>query len=164
MPSFSRVPPREPALQSVRTLARDWRGGGRKTLTADVLSAQGVAAALALSVILTVAWDFRRRGGSRNIDLLLMFTSGVLFFDVMRFFGVMHSPTYLNLLDWVFIAVVAVNLAVMARVIVEDQTTRLRAMGAKPFGRIFWRRWRSLSSSSTSASPWRVRRTMPAGS
>ena len=32
MPSFSRVPPREPALQSVRTLASDWRNGGRKTL------------------------------------------------------------------------------------------------------------------------------------
>ena len=35
----------------------------------------------------------------------------------------------------------------------EDQTTRLRAMGAEPFASIFWRRWPSLSSSSTSASP-----------
>ena len=119
MPSFSQVPPREPALQSLGTLASDWRNGGRKTLAADLLSAQGAAAALALAVILTVAWDFRRRGRSRNLDLLLMFTSGVLFFDVMRFFRVMHSPTYLNLLDWVFIAVVAVNLAVMARVVVR---------------------------------------------
>ena len=36
MPSFSRVPPREPAAQSIRTLANDWRDGGRTTLTSDL--------------------------------------------------------------------------------------------------------------------------------
>ena len=132
MPSFSRVPPRESALQSVRTLARDWRAGGRKTLTADLLSAQGVAAALALAVILTVAWDVRQHGRCRNVDLMLMFTSGVLFFDVMRFFRVMQSPTIPE----------SSRLGVhrgccrqpgrdgsRSR---EDQTTRLGAMGGEP--------------------------------
>ena len=87
MPSFSRVPPREPAAQSIRTLAKDWRDGGRTTLTSDLLSAQGLGLALALAVILIVAWDWRRPAAPRNIDLLLMFASGALFFDVMRFFA-----------------------------------------------------------------------------
>jgi len=117
MPSFSRVPPREPAMQSIRNLAKDWRDGGRSTFASDASSAQGLGVALALAIILIVAWDFRRRATSRNIDLLLLFTSGALFFNVMRFFGVMYSPTYLNLLDWVFIAVFAVNLTVIARVV-----------------------------------------------
>ncbi len=118
-PSFSRVPPSEPATQSIRTLAKDWREGGRRTITRDVLSAQGLGVALALAVILVVAWDFRRAAASRNIDLLLMFASGAIFFDVMRFFGVIHSPTYLNLLDWVFIAVVFLNLALIVRVVIR---------------------------------------------
>ena len=75
--------------------------------------------ALALAVILIVAWDWRRPAAPRNIDLLLIFASGALFFDVMRFFGVMHSPSYLNLLDWVFIAVVGVNLALILRATVR---------------------------------------------
>ncbi len=65
MPSFSRVPPREPALQSIRTLAKDWRDGGRTNAhERRPVGAGRLPSALALAVILTVAWDFRRRGSS----------------------------------------------------------------------------------------------------
>jgi hypothetical protein len=114
-PSFPQLPPREPALQSIRTLANDWRDGGRTTLANDLLSSQGLAVALALAVMLLVGW---RRRSARNTDLLLMFASGAIFFDAMRFFGVMRSPSYLNLLDWVFITVVGLNLAIIARAVV----------------------------------------------
>ena len=122
MPHFSRLPPREPAMQSIETLAKDWREGGRTTVTSDVLSAQGLGVTLAFVVILIVGWNFRRATTSRNIDLALMFLSGALFFDVMRFFAVMQKPAYLNLLDWVFIAVVFVNLALISRAVLR--TTR----------------------------------------
>ena len=107
------------------------------------MSAQGLGVALALAVILVVAWDFRRAAASRNIDLLLMFASGALFFDVMRFFGVMHSPAYLNLLDWVFIAVVfAEPRADRSRVIrVEASGRALR--GHRISRSSSWRRWQS---------------------
>jgi hypothetical protein len=117
MPTFSRVPPKEPAIQSIRTLAKDWREGSRKTLAADIASVQGLALAIALGVMLLVAWDFRRLSTPRNLDLLLMFAAGALLFDVMRFFSVIRSPTYLNLLDSVFSAVVAVNLWLMVRAV-----------------------------------------------
>jgi hypothetical protein len=121
MPSFSRVPPREPALQSLETLAADWRAGAGTTFMADVLSPQGLTVAVALGVILLVAWDFRRVRSPRNVDLALLFVAGLLLFDAMRFFGVIRSPTYLNLLDWVFSAVMLVGLSLMVRAVRRGQ-------------------------------------------
>ena len=90
MPSFSRVPPRESGLQSLQTLADDWRNGSSTTFARDVLSPQGAIVVVSLGVLLLVAWDYRRLTSSRNVDLLLLITPGVLFFDAMRFFGVIR--------------------------------------------------------------------------
>jgi hypothetical protein len=116
-PSFSQVPPREPAMQSIRTLAADWHAGTGRTVANDILSPQGLIVAVALGVMLLVAWDFRRLTSRRNIDLALLFIAGALLFDAMRFFSVMRSPTYLNLLDWVFSAVVVVGAALIVRAV-----------------------------------------------
>lgn len=118
-PTFTRVPPREPVSETVRNLARDWRGAPGDTFRNDLRSGQAAAAALALAVVLLVAFDFRRPWSARNIDVLLMYGVGLCFFNVMRFFGVLHSPTYLNLLDWVFSTVVALSLALLVRAILR---------------------------------------------
>jgi hypothetical protein len=114
-PTFERLPPRESAAQSIRTLAKDWREGSGKAFVNDVMSAQGLAVGVALTVILLVAWDFRRVASTRNVDMLLLFAAGLLFFDVMRFFAVIRLPSYLNLLDWVFIAVFTISLVLLVR-------------------------------------------------
>ncbi len=49
------------------------------------------------------------------IDLLLMFGVGVCLFDVMRFFDHLNNRAYVDLLDWVFIAVFALTFAVLVR-------------------------------------------------
>lgn len=117
MPTFAKVPPREPAAQTVRSLVADWRGGSGERFRRDVLSTQGLAAAIALAVILIVAWDYRRLSNPRNIDLLLMYGAGLLLFDVMRFFPVLRHPSYLNLLDWVFTGVFITSLALLSRAV-----------------------------------------------
>jgi hypothetical protein len=117
MPTFSRVPPREPALQSLETLAADWRTGSGRTFAGDIISAQGAVVAVAVVVLLLVAWDFRRLTAARNADLLLLFVPGLLFFDAMRFFAVIRSPAYLNLLDWVFSAMFALSVALIVRAV-----------------------------------------------
>jgi hypothetical protein len=117
MPTFSRVPPREPVMKSLEALADDWHNGGGRTLLHDVLSPQGATVGVTIAVILLVGWNYRRLRAATNVDLLLLLAPGLLFFDVMRFFGVMGSPTYLNLLDWIFSAMFALSLGLLARAI-----------------------------------------------
>jgi hypothetical protein len=114
-PSFSRVPPREPASLTLQTLAADWRGQPGTSFRRDLRSAQALIVAAALCVLCWVGIDRRRLRNPRNIDLALLFLPGVLLFDSMRFFDVLRSATYLNLLDWVFSAVVFVSLALLVR-------------------------------------------------
>jgi hypothetical protein len=117
MPTFPRGPAPASTRDTIGTLTDEWRRGGRATLIGDVLSRQGALVAVSLAVMLVVGWHFRRSPGSRNLELLLLFASGVFFFDVMRFFGVLRSPAYLRLLDWIYIAVVAIGLTLMARAV-----------------------------------------------
>jgi hypothetical protein len=146
MPSFPPVPPPASTAETIDALAADWRSGGSTTVASDLLSLQGALLALSLAVIVIVGWRSgvrprslsayragvsphggvsRRGSGVRprsvfayfNFELLLLFASGALFFDVMRFFRVLSSPVYLRLLDWIFIAVVAVGLGLMARAV-----------------------------------------------
>jgi hypothetical protein len=117
MPTFPAVPPAASTAETLRTLSDDWRNGTARTFVADLMSMQGLLAAVSLVVMIVVGWSFTRSPGSRNLELILLFASGAIFFDVMRFFGVMRSAVYLRLLDWVFTAVVAVGLLLIARAV-----------------------------------------------
>jgi hypothetical protein len=114
-PHFSTVPPKEPLAITLRTLAADWRGEPGEAFRQDLMSWQAAAVSLALFVTLAVAFDYRRLGAPRNLDLLLMLLAGVLLFNVMRFFDVLHQRAYLNLLDWVFIGVFAASAMLLVR-------------------------------------------------
>jgi hypothetical protein len=114
-PTVAAVPPHEPAAVSIERLKADWRGEPGASFRRDLQSPQAAIALVALALILFVAFDFRRPFSSRNIDLLLLYAAGACLFDVMRFFSVLNSPTYLNLLDWVFSAVVALNCVIIIR-------------------------------------------------
>ena len=114
-PPLTVVPPPQPLEQTLTTLARDWRGAPGETLRADLTSWQGITVFLALAVILAIAFDTKRPRGSVLIDLLLMFGAGACLFDVMRFFGHLNNRAYVDLLDWVFIAVFALTSILMVR-------------------------------------------------
>ncbi len=116
MPSFPPVPAPASTAETIDTLAADWRNGGARTIASDVFSLQGLILAVSFGVLLAVGWS-RRGPGSRNRELLLLCASGALFFDVMRFFRVLHSPAYLRLMDWVFTAIVGVGLLLITRAV-----------------------------------------------
>ena len=114
-PPLTVVPPPQPFEQTLTTLAADWRGAPGETLRTDLVSWQGLTVLLALAVILAIAFDYRRPRRGVLIDLLLMFGVGVCLFDVMRFFDHLNNRAYVDLLDWVFIAVFALTFAVLVR-------------------------------------------------
>jgi hypothetical protein len=114
-PTVAPVPPREPTAVTIERLKADWHGEPGDSFRRDLRSPQAAIALLALALILFVAFDFRRPLSSRNIDLLLLYAAGAVLFDVMRFFRVLDSPTYLNLLDWVFSVVVALGCVIIFR-------------------------------------------------
>jgi hypothetical protein len=116
-PSFSRVPPGEPVSVTLQKLAADWSGEPGSTFRRDLLSLQAVAVVTALVLLCSVAVDWSRLTNPHNIDLALLAAPGVLLFDSMRFFDVLRSPTYLNLLDWVFSAVCWLSLALLVRAV-----------------------------------------------
>ena len=114
-PPLTLVPPPQPLDQTFTTLARDWRGAPGETLRADLASWQGLTVFLALAVIVAIAFDTRRPRRGVLIDLLLMFAAGACLFDVMRFFDHLNNRAYVDLLDWVFIAVFALTSTLMVR-------------------------------------------------
>ena len=114
-PARTVVPPPQPLEQTIATLTRDWRGAPGETLRDDLTSWQGLTLALALVVILAIAAGYRRPRRSALIDLLLMFGAGASLFDVMRFFDHLNTRAYVDLLDWVFIAVFALTLTLGVR-------------------------------------------------
>jgi hypothetical protein len=118
-PHFRTVPPHEPVADTVRTLAEDWRGEPGATFRRDLVSWQAAAVWLALAVLLAVGFDYRRIAAPRNIDLVLLFLAGAFLFNVMRFFDVLDERAYLNLMDWVFIAVFATSGALLVRCLVR---------------------------------------------
>jgi hypothetical protein len=114
-PPLTVVPPPQPFEQTVTTLAADWRSAPGETLRADLASWQGLTVILALAVILAIAFDYRRPRRGVLVDLLLLFGVGVCLFDVMRFFDHLGNRAYVDLLDWVFIAVFALTVILLVR-------------------------------------------------
>ena len=114
-PSFAPVPRAEGAPE---TLTRLWQAllspGGLDFLSRVLPNEAGVLW-LSLLLVLVVAFDFERINSPRNADLILLQAIGFLLFGVLGFLDRLRSPEFVQLLDWVFSAVVAVSLALMAR-------------------------------------------------
>jgi hypothetical protein len=126
-PRFAHVPPREPASATLHALAAEWRGSAGDTFRADLRSWQAAAALLALGLMLAIGIDYRDWRNPRNVDLLLMYVTGLVLFDSMRFFSHLGSPSYLNLLDWVFTAVVLCSVMLLVRALLRVARPPARA-------------------------------------
>jgi hypothetical protein len=118
-PHYAALPPREPAVQTLRALATDIHGTNGTILLRRTAPSQSGVLWLSLCLLLLVALNYERPGDPRNIDLVLMQASGFLFFEILRFFRFLDSPTYLNLLDWIFTALVALAVALVIRALLR---------------------------------------------
>ena len=114
-PSFARIPDSPGVSETLRQLRDDWRGAGGDRFRRDLRSPQAMIAVLAALVLLVVGFDLRQPRHSRNLDLLLMYVTGLALFDVMRFFDLLNRPAYVALLDWVFSAVFALSALLIVR-------------------------------------------------
>lgn len=114
-PTFARVPPPQPTHLTLRNLGSDLRTPqGRKFLEKLVPGESGILW-LAWVILVLVAFDFERPRDPRNVDLVAMQLLGMCFFQILGFLRLLRDPTYLHLLDWVFTAIVAVNLVLLGR-------------------------------------------------
>ena len=118
-PTIGAAPPSEPLTVSIDKLRADLQSPAGRAFIGRAVPEQGGVLWLSLIVILAVAFNFDHLAGRRNIDLLLMFGLGVVFFDVMQFFGVLARPHYWNLLDAVFILAFVLNAVLAVRALLR---------------------------------------------
>jgi hypothetical protein len=114
-PTFRHVPASPPIHRTVRVLWHDLQGPDGQTFLRHLLPSQGGVLWLSLLVTLVVAFDFDRLGNPRNLDLVLLQALALSMFEIMRFFRVLGDAVYVQLMDWVFIAIFALNALLIAR-------------------------------------------------
>jgi len=116
-PTFGNVPPEASITDTIAQLRSDLRSSAGQGFVARLLPDQATALWISIIVALGVAFDFSRPRSSRNVDLVLMLLLGMTFFDIMRLFRVPLDPVYWRLLDSVFTAIVALNVALLIRAV-----------------------------------------------
>ena len=116
-PTFGDVPPEASIADTIAQLRRDLTSPAGQGFLARLLPDQAAALWISILVAFGVAFDFWRPRSWRNVDLVLMLLLGMTFFDIMRLFRVPLDPVYWRLLDSVFTAIVALNVALLVRAI-----------------------------------------------
>lgn len=112
-------PPPPPTGSELERLQQDLTGPPGRTLLIKLLPTQGATLLISLLVMLVVAIDFARLRHPRNVELGALLLIGVLLFEVMRFFEFFHDAAYWRLMDWVFIAIMAVSVFLLARALIR---------------------------------------------
>lgn len=114
-PSF-RPPPAGPESgQIITQLRQDLDSPSGHSLLSQLVLTQGAVLWISLIVMLVVAFDFSHPFHPRNIEMLALLPVGFLLFEVMQFFELFEDPIYRMLMDWVFIAIMAVSLFLLGR-------------------------------------------------
>lgn len=114
-PTFSPVPPPQPVgttLAELRQRLQTPRG-------ADFLQSAvpGEAGVLWITLLLTllVAFDFEHPRNPWNTDLILLQSAGFVLFGILRFLDGLRDAAFVQLMDWVFTALVALNVLLIGR-------------------------------------------------
>ena len=118
-PRFTPPPPGPGAAASIGQIADDFQGPAGTALLLRLVPSQGATLWISVIVLFVVAFDFSRLSHPRNLELLALLPIGFLLFDVMRFFELFHDPVYWQLMDWVFIGIMAVSLFLFGRALVR---------------------------------------------
>ncbi len=127
-PRFDPPPPPQGLGETGTQLLNSLDGPSGHALLTRLVPSQGAVLWIALIVMLTVAFDFSRPWHSRNIELLALLPIGFLLFEVMRFFELFEDRTFRQLMDLVFIGIMAVSLFLLGRALV-----RLRQPHTEPW-------------------------------
>jgi hypothetical protein len=118
-PRFEPPPPGPGTAGTIDQIKRDFDGPAGESFLLRLVPSQGATLWLALIVMLVVAFDFSRAWHPRNIELLALLPVGFLLYDCMRFFEFFQDPIYWQVMDWVFIGIMAVSLFLVGRAIVR---------------------------------------------
>lgn len=116
-PSFRPPPPPEPASATLTALRASLDTPEGQRFVRSLLPDQAGLLWLSLLVAIVVALDVRAPWNPRNVDLVAMLAIGACFFDITRFLRLLDSPTWRNLMDWVFLAVGALTTLLLIRAV-----------------------------------------------
>ena len=118
-PRFEPPPPGPGTGAAIDQLRADFDGPAGESFLLRLLPSQGATLWISVMVLIVVAFDFSRPWHPRNIELLALLPVGFLLYDVMRFFEFFQDPIYFQVMDWVFIGIMAVSLFLLGRALVR---------------------------------------------
>src|SRR5688572_21052669 len=112
-------PPPAPSGTALHTLRRDLTGEPGRAILSRFVPSQGAVLVIALLVMLAVGFDWNRPRHPRNLEMLALLPIGFLLFDCMRYFELFEDPIYWQLMDAVFIAIMAVSVFLLIRALLR---------------------------------------------
>ncbi len=112
-------PPPPPTGTALHELRQDLAGEPGRALITSFLPSQGAALVIALLVMLVVGIDWNHPRHPRNLEMLALLPIGFLLFDCMKYFELLQDPVYWQLMDTVFIGIMAVSVFLLARALVR---------------------------------------------
>lgn len=116
-PHFAPVPPRPPAARMVRAIEESLQSPAGAVFIRRWLPSQGGTLWIFLLVTALAGFDFRSIRHSRHLDLIAIVLLGAVFFDILYFTRHLRDPFWLQLLWWVFDAVVALSVFIGVRAV-----------------------------------------------
>src|SRR5436190_3236788 len=114
-PTFPQVPAAPPLTVTLSRLWNDLQTPAGQALLRRMLPNQGGVLWLALIVALLVGFDWDRLDNPRNVDLIAMQAIGFVMFEILRFPRLLLDAVYVELMNWVFIAIFVLNIVVIVR-------------------------------------------------
>jgi hypothetical protein len=114
-PGFPHVPPAPPLKIELRHLWSDLKTPQGQAFLQRMLPNQGGVLWLSLVVALLVAFDWAQLDNPRNVDLIAMQAIGLVMFEILRFPRLLLDAVYVELMDWVFIAIFTLNVVIIVR-------------------------------------------------
>ena len=118
-PRFDPPPPGPGTAGTIEQVRKDFEGPAGESFLLRMLPSQGATLWISLLVLLVVAFDFSHPWHPRNVELLALLPIGFLLYDVMRFFEFFQDPVYWQVMDWVFIGIMAVSLFLLTRALLR---------------------------------------------
>ncbi len=112
-------PPPPPTGEEWQQLRQDAAGPPGRALISELVPSQGAVLVMSLLIMLAIGIDWNRPRHPRNIEMLALVPIGFLLFNCMRYFELFQDPAYWQLMDAVFIAIMAVSLFLLTRALMR---------------------------------------------
>lgn len=112
-------PPPPPTGTALHQLRQDLSGEPGRAMAGAFVPSQGAVLVISLLVMLAIGFDWKRPRHPRNLEMAALVPVGFLLFNCMRYFELFNDPTYWQVMDAVFIAIMAVSLFLLARALVR---------------------------------------------